>query len=890
MKNLNTLATILALSLFFYSCKEENQNNDSDTAKMNTMVVDSISINLPIGFELEELYSPGENEQGSWVALAQGPNDVIFACDQYGEIYYFNAPEIDRPLKPEDVLPLDLGIGSAHGLLWAHNSLYVAVNKGWNDEVPDDQEKGSGVYRITDNNHDGQLDKVEMLLKLNGAGEHGPHSFVPSPDGAEIYFIAGNHVLVPESLKENSRLPTNWGEDNLFEPYLDARGHANDIKAPGGWIAKFKPDGTNWTLISAGYRNPFDMAFNSDGELFAYDADMEWDIGMPWYRPTRICHVTSGSEFGWRTGSGKWPAYYPDNLPAVHNLEQGSPTAVLAGNTLNFPSKYKNGLLIMDWSFGTLYFIDLKAEGSSYSAEREEFLSGTPLPLTDMIAGADGNLYFATGGRRIDSHVFRLRYTGNDLETAENTADANAKKLRTLRHDIEKYHSEESPDAVPLAWENLNHEDRFIRYASRIALEHQPTAQWQDRFFNEENPSKLIEASIALAHQGDKSRQEKVLEKLNQLNLESLSKYDQIALLRAYALLFIRMGEPKATIAEATSNKLNSYFPHTDNTINREIGQLLLFLKAEGVTEKLVALLEKHAKENTITEGVEMLSEEATLRSEQYGPLIRDVIAKMPPSESIYYGMLLSHAEEGWAKESREKYFKWFFDVMNSKGGMSFKAYIENVRQKAMAHVPKAEKEYFEELSGIYSPSDAIADLPKPIGPGKNYSMGDVNGIYWEKSKDYKSTLTKGERAYKAALCISCHRMKGEGGATGPDLTQIHSKFSSYDLTFSLISPSDEISDQYANTIFHKKDGSQVIGRLLSEEGDSLNIMINPYNPSYTTKLAKADVEKREVSPVSPMPPGLLSRLNEKEIIDLYAYLLSGGDGDHEIYTGKKNQ
>ena len=225
---------------------------------------------------------------------------------------------------------------------------------------------------------------------------------------------------------------------------------------------------------------------------------------------------------------------------------------------------------------------------------------------------------------------------------------------------------------------------------------------------------------------------------------------------------------------------------------------------------------------------------------------------------------------------------------MNAKGGMSFKAYIENVRQKAMTHVPKAEKEHFEELSGIYSPTDMLADLPNPIGPGKSYSMGEINDIYWEKSKDYRSSVAKGERAYKAALCVSCHRMKGEGGATGPDLTQIHSKFNSYDLTFSLVSPSDEISDQYANTIFYKKDGSQVIGRLQSEVGDSLHIITNPYNPSFTSRVARSDVDKQEPSPVSPMPPGLLNRLNENEIADLYAYLMSGGDENHKIYVGEE--
>ena len=817
----------------------------------------------------------------------RGPDELIYACDQYGKIYSFKTPENGQVIDPKTVDSVNLNIGNAHGMLWAHNSLYVAVNKRWNDDIPDEEENASGIYRLTDTDEDGKLDELKMLLKLQGEGEHGPHSFVPSPDGKDIYFIAGNHVLVPEILTKNSRLPTNWGEDNLFEPYLDARGHANDIKAPGGWIAKFKPDGTDWELISAGYRNPFDMAFNPDGELFAYDADMEWDIGMPWYRPTRICHVTSGSEFGWRTGSGKWPAYYPDNLPAVHNLEQGSPTAVLAGTGLNFPNKYKNGLLIMDWSFGTIYFIDLKPDGSSYSAAREEFLSGVPLPLTDMIAGSDGNLYFATGGRRIDSHFYRLRYTGSESGEAEVVENTEANDLRQLRHSIEKFHSEVSDNAIPLAWDNLNHKDRFIRYAARVALEHQPTQKWQLRFLEEEDATKIIQAGIALAHQADKSLQSQILSKLNSLRLETLTQNDQINLLRNYSLLFIRMGEPSKKDRIETAKKLNAYFPHANNAINRELGQLLLYLKADDITEGLVDLLERHTREKTITEGVEMLSEEATLRSEQYGPLIREVLAKMPPSESIYYGMLLSHADEGWTKESREKYFQWFFDVMNSKGGMSFKAYIENVRQQAMTHVPDAEKDYFEEISGIYSPSDALAGLPEPIGPGKAYTMGEVNDIYWSSSKEYKGSLADGERAYKAAMCIVCHRMKGEGGASGPDLTQIHTKFSSYDLTFSLVSPSDEISDQYSNTIFHTKDGNKLIGRLHSEEGDSLSIMPNAFNPTYTIKVAKTDVEKEELSPVSPMPPGLLNRLNEKEITDLYAYLLSGADGNHEIYTRK---
>ena len=127
-----------------------------------------------------------------------------------------------------------------------------------------------------------------------------------------LYIVAGHHTDLPKM--DAYRLPNVWQEDNLFPLNKDPKGHANNRMASGGWVANIDPEGKHWELISAGYRNPFDIAFNEVGDLFTYDSDMEWDFGMPWYRPTRICHVTSGSEYGWRTGNQKWSPYYPDNL------------------------------------------------------------------------------------------------------------------------------------------------------------------------------------------------------------------------------------------------------------------------------------------------------------------------------------------------------------------------------------------------------------------------------------------------------------------------------------------------------------------------------------------------------------------------------------------------
>ncbi len=325
----------------------------------------------------------------------------------------------------------------AQGMLWAFDSLYFSINGG----------PGSGLYRAHDKDGDDQFDECVKLKEFRGGGEHGPHALRLSPDGKRIFVICGNHTLPPFNPGEEltnkdytSRVPTNWAEDHLLPRMWDANGHAVGILAPGGWIASTDPDGKTWDIFSIGYRNPYDMAFNADGELFAYDADMEWDVGMPWYRPTRVVHATSGSEFGWRSGSGKWPNHYIDSLPPMVNIGPGSPVGVDFGYGLKFPAKYQKALYICDWTFGTMYAIHTEPHMSTYKATKEEFVSRTPLPLTDVAAGPDGALYFSIGGRGTQSELFRVAYVGKEATAPTVLNDEAFAGNRKSRLQLENNH------------------------------------------------------------------------------------------------------------------------------------------------------------------------------------------------------------------------------------------------------------------------------------------------------------------------------------------------------------------------------------------------------------------------------------------------------------------
>ena len=287
------------------------------------------------GFKLEEIYRVPREEQGSWVSLAVDDKGRLIASDQYGGIYRMTVPPIGSNREPK-VEAIDFPIGQAQGLLYAFDALYVVVNG--------DAGEGCGLYRLTDSDGDDDFDSLELLKHFGeSAGEHGPHAVFLGPEGKSLYVMAGNMTPMPENY-DASRVPKAWGEDLLL-PRVYGRGAYKGFEAPRGWIAKTDPDGRHWEIIATGLRNAYDAAFDRRGELFTFDADMERDLKTPWYRPTRICQVISGAEFGWRNSSGKWPPYYPDSVPPVLEIGPGSPVGVSFGYGAAFPARYQNAFV-----------------------------------------------------------------------------------------------------------------------------------------------------------------------------------------------------------------------------------------------------------------------------------------------------------------------------------------------------------------------------------------------------------------------------------------------------------------------------------------------------------------------------------------------------------------
>ncbi len=817
---------------------------------------------LPEGFLIERIFTVPKATHGSWVCLTTDDKGRLIASDQEGKGLYRISPGKPGTNEPTRIEKLKVDMTSAQGMLHAFGALYVCANGG----------PGSGLYRLRDTDGDDQYDEVTKLKAFEGGGEHGPHALRLSPDGKKILVSCGNHTLPPKGFQK-SRIPSNWNEDHLLPRQWDANGHARGILAPGGYIASTDPDGKEWEIFTIGYRNQYDFAFNPEGEMFVYDADMEWDFGMPWYRPTRVNHATSGSELGWRSGTGKWPAYYVDSLPAMVDIGPGSPVGVEFGTGAKFPAKYQKALFICDWTFGTMHAILIEPQGATYSARREEFVSRAPLPLTDVVINKDGAMYFTVGGRGTQSELYRVTYVGKESTQpadADSTTDANASQ-RQLRRKLEAFHQKGSAagDDLQFILEQLGHTDRFIRYAARVAIENQPAELWQDKVLNLSAKSALIQGVVGVAHQGDKNLSDKALQSLLKIDWRSMDNVTRLDWLRAIQLVFIRMKAPGTEVTAQTLALLDPLFPDRDNMINRELINLLVYLQSPTIPGKTTALLNAPSvqeKENAI--------DDLLARNRGYGGTISQVMANRPDAQKIHYLFALRNLKDHWTLDARKAYFTALNEARGRSGGASYQGFLNNIEKEAYENAKDTDRLAIEAM-GLRKPAKLSA-LPKPAGPGKAWALDDLAALTKEgfRARNFEN----GKKSFASARCVVCHRFNGEGGATGPDLSQVSGRFSAKDLCESIVEPNKVISDQYKASIIETNSGKVLTGKVVSETATQLVLVTDPEDSTKVVEVQKTDIESIKPSPVSLMPAKLIDGLNQNEVLDLLAYMLSKGD------------
>ncbi len=696
-------------------------------------------------------------------------------------------------------------VRSCQGLLYSRGGLYMVGNGP----------QGTGLYRVEES---GDREEVRLIGGFNGGmGEHGPHAIIEGP-GDRLYGVIGNHTSLKAKWSASSPYKAH-DEGHVLPRYVDPRGHARNIKSPGGLIYSVDREGKDWRVHAAGLRNAYDIAFNRHGELFTYDSDMEWDIGMPWYRPTRVYHAIDGADFGWRTGSSKWPDIYPDSLPAAIDCGRGSPCGVVLYDGDRFPQRFQGTIFGADWAQGRILAFHLDAAGDTYKGRTEVLLSGRPLNVTDLAVTRDGALLFTCGGRGTRGSLGKLTYTRPVAKQpvrprlgSRPGPDSSLKQLmRALR--------------------TIDEERRFSRFAA--ALECLRRGEWPTST-QRGGRTLMMKATAGIHRQLRGGEAAEMSAEDDMITAEAALRSATPAVQHAGLRLVQRLSLAGYEPSDAVRLAIRGLFRSGDRNADREAAMIMA---AEDPTSARPLLLEA------------LLTEKSRV-------------------EQLHLAYCLRVITDGWTAEEKESIFRWLVAAQNWSGGASFQGYVKYLRDDFEKLLDDADRQRMASLLAV-KPGQASVHLVQGA-PTRDF-MRTLDFLRNSIGTERRS-LHEGARVYQQA-CAACHRFGDQGVMVGPELTTAGARYNLDDLLSALVDPSRAISDQYRALDVFTKEDDVFSGLPVAETETTLTLL---QGTGERVEVPVAEIDTRRFSKISGMPEGLLDSMSLEEACDLIYYLRSG--------------
>ena len=322
--------------------------------------------------------------------------------------------------------------------------------------------------------------------------------------------------------------------------------------------------------------------------------------------------------------------------------------------------------------------------------------------------------------------------------------------------------------------------------------------------------------------------------------------------MRTYQVVLNRFGKPDDEVVQGIIAQLDPQFPADSFELNWLLCDTLAFLQAPSVPAKAMALIAS-----------------ATTQEEE-----------------MQFARSIRFAEAGWTKDLRVGYFDWFLKASNYRGGASFTKFIEFIRTDAVATYEKEKAAMEVALAKkpvVKSPLEVMAESMAGRSYVKEWELDELAAAAntGMRNRDFEN----GRKMFAAAGCFACHRFDNRGGATGPDLSGSGGRYNTRDLLDQIINPSKEINEQFVPMVATMVDGETHSGVVVNLNGNRVTLNTDLFNPNQRVNLDRTKVASIEPAKISPMPTGLLNMLTEEEVLDLLAYILSGGDQSNRMFA-----
>lgn len=722
------------------------------------------------------------------------------------------------------------------------------------------------ILRVKDTDGDGTGNLEETLAALDTLADY-PHNGLSGmawhPDGGLVF-----------SLGEN------FGKD-----WILTAADGSEVKGRGeGGVFRCTPDGKRMRRIARGFWNPFGLAANEFGEIFAAEND-------PGSRPPcRLLHVVEGADYGfqWVYGSAPvhpfvaWNGELRGTLGMVHPSGEGPCAIVPLGG----------GVLIPSWSDHRIEYYPLTRAGAGYTSDRIALVEGSDFfRPTGMAKGPDGAFYvndwvFSSYPIHGRGRLWKLEIDPaaatwvKDKPDPLNDAARLAADLREGRAD------KPESELVELA----QSEDPYLADAALSALARKSTS-WTPEFLRVMPPDHRVLALVAL-RRVDLNEEKWVRALFNdpdpEIRFECL-RWIADAVLTGFTpevekvlsdpTLDFRLfeaalatwntlrGEPGAGVTNPgvltgkildpdTPPKLKGYAlrlaPPSHPKLTVEVLRELLAAEDPALSLEVVRTL---AARNS-DEARVLLAEVAS--DDGLDPALRaDAVTGLAASTLVEHReLLLVLAGDGHAS-IRDEALRALRGVAPDTEGKA-----------TLDHVVATHPDTASLVKPILDPASLNADRP---------AFDDTAA--WLARLDAvpgKADPAAGRRVFfhsKLALCSNCHRHSGRGVVLGPDLSLAGRQGTREALLRSILEPHREVAPQFYPSQVKLKDGTEFIGILLRSSSSEVFRDLTGQERSFP----ETEVVSRTEMRTSLMPPGLVSMLTDRELRDLLAFLASGG-------------
>ena len=845
-------------------------------------------------------------------------NPCALAFDARGRLFVGQGPQYrnPKPDTPGDTVEILIdtdgdgiadrtrtfarGLNCIQGLAWRGNELWIANS-------PD-------LTIVRDLDGDDEADEYVQVYTDLGNIEHALHGLNFAPDG-KLYMSKGNSKglnqpgrVAPKAFRELFDLPDLPGVPDLPPPrtftrdtYRRTYQDPQDDWGRMGGILRCDPDGTRLEIVARGFRNPWDIGFDSGFNWLGTDNDQsEGDrIFMPFF----------GADFGWaHRWSSSWTG--ENHLPTVPisgPVFTGSGTGITFYDHPQLPPEFRGVWFINDYLHRTTYVYRPRWDGALLQPQGgrwEPFLrAGASLfnPV-DIEPGPDGALYltgwgaelgavFRDGQQRNEGRVFRVSapaHPAADWRQPHRARPAAAWTFTELAADL----------GSPVAVWRTNAQDELVRRGSAIRPDlirlltsgglttaRETWALWTlgrleprnpeiDAWFaatgRSLSPNARLQSLRIVAH---RRREERLSTPLPAFVAEALR--DPEPRVRFTALQSIgqaresRLIDAVCAAAETEIDRVASYAAWQalrEIAPPEKLRELLQDRRGPVRRAALLALLELGALDEAGVRALVNDPDSATaglaglwlaqrsgntliVIEPAAGDFTDRVRVKLTPGVKPANVRYTTDGSEPGPNPPATKPSLEFSETTTLKAALFIKG--RKVGNTVVATYRKVES---------LPPPPAVTLTP----PASAVTLAEVQSLLPQANPD------RGRSLFFAAGCVACHRVGPEGGAFGPELTGLGARGNAERVIKSILEPSAEIVEGFALRTFSLRDGSRVAGRLVAEQGPTVQVM-GP--DSRVVTLPRADITAQESSPVSAMPP--FDRvLAAGDLADLVAWLM----------------